>query len=492
MKYRHTLRYSAFFAAIFFVLVVMNSCYKDKGNYTYRPVPSPVVSNLDSVYNVFIGDSLVIAPIINIPGTADSSLSYMWTIQVPPDLDPNDTDVIYHTKDIRIVFGLGPKEYGVKLTVSNGANGMKYFYNIKVYGKTGFSSGSTVLTDDNGTTKLSFIKSNDSVQPDIFEAVNPGVALPGNPTQILAIPQAYQPPIVSYWVFGKTGANTGVQIDANTFKKMRNFSDNFFSAPDTTLDPELMFVDPLGVISGNVNGVLYNGTTSTYFLAPTYGMFGGGAVGDYKLSPEIAFNFTGTYGPGNYIGFDLKTRAFVRFNLYGDANYFGTQYDVKGTDFDPKNVGMDLIHIQQINGGECFAYFKSEKDSLYELEFNADFNGSIKVPINITTEGNRLFAKPELINADTKWTATQNGIIYFTYQDKIYRYNPLNLDFKTLTTDFGGKQVTMIKLMDQNTLVAGVDGSIYYLDISTGNIGTKIKEIDGLPGKVIDIAFRAQ
>jgi hypothetical protein len=46
--------------------------------------------------------------------------------------------------------------------------------------------------------------------------------------------------------------------------------------------------------------------------------------------------------------------------------------------------------------------------------------------------------------------------------------------------------------MDQNTLVAGVDGSIIYLNIGSGNIGTKIKEIKGLPGKVIDIAFREQ
>ncbi|MEO6893948.1 MAG: hypothetical protein ABI136_02875, partial [Ginsengibacter sp.] len=104
----------------------------------------------------------------------------------------------------------------------------------------------------------------------------------------------------------------------------------------------------------------------------------------------------------------------------------------------------------------------------------------------------RAFVKPELINQNTKWAATQNGVIYFTYQDKIYRYNPLNLNFKILNTDFGGKQVTMIKIMDQNTLVAGTDGSIYYLNISMANLGTKIKEIDGLPGKVIDIAFRAQ
>ena len=269
---------------------------------------------------------------------------------------------------------------------------------------------------------------------------------------------------------------------------MRNLSDNFFSAPDTALIPESIFVNPLGVISGNVNGTLYNGTTSTYFLAPTYGMFGGGAVGDYVLSPEVAFNYSGTFGPGNYIGFDLKTRAFVRFNLYGDATYFGTGYDVIGNDFDPKNVGMDLVHLQQINGGQCYSYFKAANDSLYELQFNAEFNG----PFQITTYGKRAFAKPELINQNTKWAATQNGVIYFTYQDKIYRYNPLNSDFKILNNDFGGKQVTMIKLMDQNTLVAGVDGSIYYLNIGSGNLGTKIKQIDGLPGKVIDMAFRAQ
>ena len=487
MKHRPNTRYFLFCILSVLVLGTMNGCYKDKGNYTYTSVQRPVILNLDSVYNVFVGDSLVIAPQISIPGTDNSDLSYMWTIQVPPDLN-GDTDLIYHTKDLRIVYGLGAKQYTARLAVSNGSNSMKYFYFIKINGKTAFSSGVTVLTNDNGITKLSFIKPNDSVQPDIFHAVNPAEKLPGDPTQIIAIPQAYQPPVLSYWVFGKSGENTGVQIDANTFKKMRNFSDNFFSAPDTTLNPELIFVNPLGVISGNVNGKLYNGTTSTYFMAPTYGMFGGGAVGDYLLSPQVAFNYTGTFGPGNYIGFDLKTHAFVRFNLYGDAIYFGAAYGVIGNDFDPTNVQMDLIHLQQINGGLCFAYFKAPNDSLYELEFDAEFNG----PFQITTYLKRAFAKPELINENTKWAATQNGIIYFTFQDKIYRYNPLNLDFKILNTDFTGKPVTMIKLMDQNTLIAGTDGSIYYLDISKDNLGTKIKQIDGLPGKVIDLAFRAQ
>lgn len=480
-KTRHLL----FFIVFILVAGIINGCYKDKGNYKYTPLQHPVLKNLDSVYNVFVGDSLIITPSVSIPGTDDSKLSYKWTIQVPPDLK-GSTDIVFHTRDLRMIFGLGARQYRVQFVVSNAADEMNYFYYAYINGKTAFSKGSTILTDDKGITKISFLKPNDSVQSDIFQAVNPGISLPGNPTQILAIPQAYQPPVQSYWVFGKSGENTGVQIDANTFQIMRNFSDNFFSEPDTTLTPERMFVNPLGVISGNVNGVLHNGTTSTYNLAPTYGMFGGGAGGDYLLSPEVAFNYTGTYGPGNYIGFDLKTRAFVRFNLYGDATYFGTSYDVIGKDFDPKNVKMDLVHLQQINGGLCYAYFKAANDSLYELQFNAEFNG----PFQITTYLNRPFSKPELINQNTLWAATQNGVLFFNYQDKIYRYNPLNQDFKILNTEFSGKTVTMIKIIDQNTLVAGVEGSIFYLDISIGNIGTKIKEIKGLPGKVIDMAIR--
>ncbi|HEY0298163.1 MAG TPA: hypothetical protein VGB84_02995, partial [Arachidicoccus sp.] len=167
----------------------------------------------------------------------------------------------------------------------------------------------------------------------------------------------------------------------------------------------------------------------------------------------------------------------------------GPAYTVIGDSlFDPTNLKMDLIHLQQINGGLCYAYCKAPNDTLYELEFNAVFDG----PFQITNMLKRPFAHPELITGSTMWQATQNGIMYFNYQDKVYRYNPTNQDFRIVSADFGGKVVTMVKVVDQNTLAVGVNGSIFFLDISTGKYGTLIKKINGLPGNVIDMALRTQ
>lgn len=488
MQYKLFHRFS-FVCAAMIAIAAVSGCYKDKGNYIYTTVVAPVVSHLDSIYNVYVGDSLLVKPVVTLPGTDKPNLSFQWTIEVPP-ITPADTNIVYTGNELHIVFGLGPQKYNVRLAITNNDNGMKYFHDFIINGQTAFSMGTTVLTDENGVTQVSFIKPNDSVQPRIYQAVNPGEELPGNPTQILAIPVAYQPPVQSYWVFGKSGENTGVEIDANTFKKIEYLKDNFFSAPDTALIPQNMFVDPLGVLSGVINGVLYSGTTSTWNEAPTYGMFDAGATGDYVCSPEMVFNYTGTFGPGNFIGFDVNRKQFLRFNIYGAVVYFDTQYQVINDSlFNPAGLKMDLIHLQQINGGLCYAYCKApDNDTLYELEFDAEFNG----PFQITSILKRPFAHPELITSSTKWQATQNGIIYFNYQDKVYRYNPTNQDFRTLSADFGGKTVTMVKVLDQNTLTVGVDGSIYYLDISTGKYGTLIKKIDGLPGKVIDMAYRAQ
>src|SRR5918993_2457508 len=293
------------------VLLLVAACNKDKGNYTYNMPEAPVITNLDSVYNVYVGDSLIIEPVVTLKTNANLVLT--WKIGAP---DPTFKDVLDTGARFNMVFGLGPTRYAGNLTITNTDNGMKYFYTFIVSGKTAFSSGTTVLSLEEGVTQLSFIKPDGSVQARVYAAVNPGEPLPEQPTQLLVTPQAYQPNVKSYWVFGKKGANTGIQIDANTFRKIKTLNDNFFDAPDSAITPSKMFVTPLGVISGVINGKLYDGTTSTWDQAPTYGMFGLGAPGEYELSPEIVLNYSGIFGPGNYIGFDKNKKQFIRFNLY--------------------------------------------------------------------------------------------------------------------------------------------------------------------------------
>ncbi len=47
--------------------------------------------------------------------------------------------------------------------------------------------------------------------------------------------------------------------------------------------------------------------------------------------------------------------------------------------------------------------------------------------------------------------------------------------------------MTMIKLVGDDLLIAGVEGSLHYLDISTGQNGSVYKVIDNIPGYPVDV-----
>jgi hypothetical protein len=213
-------------------------------------------------------------------------------------------------------------------------------------------------------------------------------------------------------------------------------------------------------------------------------MFGLTATGDYSLHRQAIFNGIMPY----FLGYDVNRKQVVGFTNFGSAAYIGTGYQTTNTtSFDPKNVGLDMWNFVQVNNNNCFAIGKAADGTIYEIKFGAAFMGFVQLnPIY-----KRPFVKPSLISADTKWAVTPGEVFYFNSGSTIYRYNPLNEEVKPLTTDFGGKAVTMVKLSpDGNTLTAGVEGSLYYLDISTGKFGDVIKKIDGIPGAPIDVAQR--
>jgi hypothetical protein len=124
---------------------------------------------------------------------------------------------------------------------------------------------------------------------------------------------------------------------------------------------------------------------------------------------------------------------------------------------------------------------------LKEIKFGVVFMGIIQ----FKPEYIRNFSRPDLVTPTTKWTNSPGEIFYFTSGSKVYRYNPTNEDFRVLTTDFGGKDVTMIKLINGgNTMLAGTEGALYHLDVSTGKFGDIIKKQTGIPGQTIDAVIR--
>jgi len=468
------------FKAIFiFILLAagLYSCKKDLGNYKYNPPSQPMVVNFtNGTFNALVGDTLVLEPYIQIAGASYlTDLTYQWDIYVDEDAR---TDT-YFGYPLKVVYNLAPKLREAKLTITDKRNGIKYFFPFKIQGNTQFSSGITVLSVDNGVTKLSFVKPDQTILADLYHSLE-HEELPKNPIQLFAKPLAYQPGTVEdYWVVCHDPAKPSVIIDGNTMLRKRYFNDQFFIAPENINLGG--FEGSMGIPTGVINGKLYLSVTSTAPFAPDFGKFSNAQSGNYTLSPF----FTRT--PNYYFGFDPVAQSFITFD--GGGNYMGNDFSADGKAFDPKSIGTGNLLFMQAQPGQSYAYVKNSDGKIYELSFYIDMDNYSTRAIHTTSK--REFKGEAFVKSDTKWQKSTVDIFYFTSDDKIYRYNPLNEDLRTLDANMGGKKVTMIKLSaDGNRLTAGVDGSIYTLDVSVGKNGTITKTINGIPGAPVDLVIR--
>jgi hypothetical protein len=478
------MKFKPLYIFVFFVLFSA-SCKKDLGNYTYNPPSEPVIAGIRNVtYSASIGDSLVIKPTITL-ADADplKDLSFEWKITVQELFK----EVSYTGYPLKMVYNLGPGERPAKLIVTDKRNGLIYSIPFRITGTTQFSTGELVLSNDRGLAKFSFIKPDNTVLPDLYQSLN-GAPLPSNPVQLYySKPLAYQPNTKEeFWLICNDPAMSSVILDASTLLRKSSFETQFFTPPTQIvpgyLEP-LLYPAQMGTVpNGIINGKLYIGVTSTAPNADDYGKFSNEQQGDYNLSKYFL------HGTNFYLGYDLKAKAFVTFS--GDGSYTGANYpiDPKSTGFDPKKVGLDnLLFMNAVEGGTSYAFFKAADGTVNELSFSYP----IEDDKNFKALNKRAFKGTAMINEDTKWQRNSLNVFYFSSNDKIYRYNPINEDIRVLDADFGGKKVSMIKISNNdNTLMVGVEGSIYTLNVTTGVNGIITKTITGIPGSPIDMIIK--
>ncbi|QHS62012.1 PKD-like family lipoprotein [Chitinophaga agri] len=467
---------SFLYILIVVLIPVLSSCFKDKGNYDYIDLGEPVVTNLDTVYNVFTGDSLIIEPKITLPN-GRTAVSCHWKIEIPLEARSEDHDGL----SLRILYGLGANRYSATLTVRDEELGVNYYYGFVINGKTQFSVGTIVLSDEGGQAKLSFVKPDGSVQPDLYQSIN-GESLGTNPKQLIPLRnQFYMNVTFAYWIVCGNGTNPAVKINSNDLKKMQYLKENFYEEPGA-LTPDYFHTLTDGTTTAILDGKMYVGTTETAPFGTYYGYFSSPVPGEYKLAPDLLYSSTdkGLY----YLGFDKVKRNFVRLDR---TTYFGVDYTQQDSLFNPKDLKMDLLSMEKFTESEMYAFCDSVGQT-YELKFGLEF---LDGKTRFRTISKRKFKGDSLLTAQTQWQASTVGTFYFTSNDKIYRYNPLNQELRQLDANMGGKPVTMIKVVqDGNRLAAGTEGSLYLLDISTGKNGNIVSQTNGIPGKTIDIFIR--
>ncbi|MBW8686460.1 PKD-like family lipoprotein [Chitinophaga rhizophila] len=458
------------------LLPFISSCFKDKGNYDYTTLGTPVITNLDTAYTVFTGDSLIITPKIVLPeGRTD--LTCNWKIDIPQEARSEDFEGL----SLRMLYGLGSKRYNATLIVSDNGIGMKYYYKFVINGKTEFTTGTVVLSDDDGQAKLSFIKPDGTVQPDLYAAIN-GEDLGKKPLQIVPLRNQYYMNVnFAYWIVCAEGTNPAVQVNSDDLKKMKYLKENFYDPPGD-IHPSYFQRLYDGTTTAILNDKMYVGTIETAPFGTYYGYFSNPIGGNYTLAPDLIYASTdrGLY----YLGFDKVKKSFLRFDR---TTYFGTDYTQQDSLFNPKDLKMDLIEMEKLTENDVYAFCDSV-GKVFELRFALEF---LDGKSRFITTSKRRFKGDSLLTADTKWQSSTLGVFYFTSNDKIYRYNPLNQELRLLDANFSGKAVTMIKVMDDvNKLVVGTQGSLYVLDVSTGKNGNIVSQSHNIPGKIVDVFIR--
>ncbi|MBL0742994.1 PKD-like family lipoprotein [Chryseolinea lacunae] len=463
----------SFASLLFFGLMALTSCYNDLGNYTYNEVEEPIVTGMQVKIVAFVGDSLIIRPTVKHSLSATDQMEYKWDISNPVDL----REEFYDGKNLNIVCHLKESTYSAKFIVTDKSNGMKYFFPFKIEVRSEFTKGTLVLSDVGGVAQLAFVKPDETVQANIYEALH-GEPLPHKPLQLFSIEAVpSQDWYNNYFVLCGEPDKPGVMLSLSTLFRKRYLAENFFTEPKQIQMGSLVR-HGANVPTGVINGKLYIGAYTTAPFSPVFGKFGDAMPGDYKISDNFI------YAGSHYLGFDVNRQQFVQFGAVGD--YAGAQYEVmsdEGVDFNPKAIGKELVYMQMLTGESTYAFFRNTDGTLQEAKF-------MHVPGMIFPKSYRVFSGSNLVDANTKWQGSFLEIIYFTSGSNIYRYNPLNQDLQRIEQDFGGKNITMLKLIDNDLLVAGVEGALYYMDVSAGKYGDLLKKVGNIPGNPIDIVIR--
>jgi hypothetical protein len=470
------------FIASSIVLGISSCTVIDKGNYDYKDVPRPVVSNLDEEYSVLLGEELTITPTVTIDGESD--FSFKWKVLLTTENIESEGPTFKFAPTSEV------GSWSAKLILTNNVNGAKYIYPFTIKTSTVFSTGVMVLSSESGVARLSFVKPDNTVMPRIFKTMH-SRDLPGKPQQLIAANFWWG--MQFYWIICGEGDDPGVKLDPNTMGVMRTVRENFVVPHSDPLTFGYQFQRSNGsALIGILNGKLAQTYAIGYPLSDPYGMWGDGYLvkgdGNYKMGNSFIYvDYQYMYG------YDESGKKLIRFT--SDGVWVGDNYDVSSpaagevSAFDPKNMGMDKVLYMCLIGTTHLAFCQDASGKVYEFQFLR----SQAAKDIITPVLKREFAGSSLVKSNSMWLSSVTNDFYVSSTDKIYRYNRITQDLKLLNASFTGDEITMMKFADNNTLLVGVkSGKIYYVDITLGVDGNIIsgKTISGIPGSPVDAYIR--
>lgn len=479
--------------------LLLNACYKDKGNYNYIQLPNFYVdtagttTSFSVIQNI---NNISITPKIVYGGNV-TELKGQWRLYIANGV----FDTLSRNLKIDTVTNRAPGSYTLEFEAT-APNGLKALmqYSITVLPPGAVLAGWMVAYERNGGTDVDVIRAQnfmtatvaqDTVYRNVYSSRN-GL-LPGKPVAIYytsaALTHIYT-------------TETGTSVQNADFRRAQEFWQLFAGTSPETYKPE-------GFSPGSFNGaILVNNSKILWSDALTYvGEVTPDALG-YEAAPFAYVHF------GQQCGFfDKKNRRFLF--LQQQTSVFSTfQNADPAARFNLNNIGKDILWIER-----GFGQNTPGNADVYKYAFLKDItgNGRHLYVINTQQPSGRpdvaavdISSAPE-ITAAKFYAASNLGPACFYGTGKTLYYFQVNTSANTISTPVtgftapAGEEITCVKLQKgigtfgvSSVVAGGIDSK--YMFIATWNEQAKTGKIylyevnvtsgqlSSLPLRVWDIA----
>jgi hypothetical protein len=421
-----------------FILIVLccafASCYKDKGNYDYKPVNELNFTNIDTAkgYTVTFGEMLKVSP--QLKGTQDpdgsgKQYSYEWS------LDFSEKDSVLSTqKNLDVKLLVPPGKYTLQFKATDLETGIRFHIRTQLLVTTNVFEGYLVMNEVNGKTRLdmlSYYRTDDRFEQltDVLSQKSSTAPVQGKPKQVFCMEtETFNITPQTYRIYLVTEAST-YKIDPETFgyttlddiryETVGSLPANF-KPGNLTGSLQYLFMPVQFMTAGNnIYRRMYQGVSFPYVPINIYA----GQSQPFKAFPQLV-----CYDDGFTI-FNMDTRTFT----------FGTGNNVNVEDIPPGNgfpEGKDMVYMEdQPSTGLGYALMKDPGIANYYLmrfypgyAFSDYFEPVNAVDIDKATH---FTSSPEL------------GYFFYSVGGKLYEYDPF-LQQSFLMLDKGNQEITYI------------------------------------------------
>jgi hypothetical protein len=492
------------------------ACYEDKGNYDYLPV-NKVTITMPYILNANMGDTLHFTPLITFADPADTTGFEYWWEYMGNDGLLDHYEVICEGQELRFV----PRLVGlqvVQFCVKELRSGTITIATLSVEGGSIYTRGWLILREEDGESKLSYVRPDRSVPGDVtservyvpyidlYGQLFPGESLGDGP---IALRQAFSTSGIQNILY-VIQENEPVCLNGISYAREIRLAQEFIGGTPAGFAPRDYFQGDYSSMVLNVDGMVY-------YRCPYYGPY------------TDFFTYSFANFPMEYQGRVLKIDRIVP--SMADRAYFFAIYDKENKRFlwvyaDNEITNGSLLPADIIADGPYLDYNNvGDSEILYSAFYNEEIDGWSGVAYNITLyakDGNVYvqrcrgacemqlsivtslpinevrhapFSGQAYLSPDTKYYQLKTRTyLFFATGNQLYWYDHLTGTTRLFYTFFAGEEIVDMASNPQESELGVVlnSGKFITLDIINDHLmdtDNKIYEI-AIPGRIVDVEYK--